>query len=206
MSGPEPRRGRGPRVVGGELGGRRLAAPHGMRTRPTTDRVKEALFAALGPDRVEGMSVLDVYAGSGSLAVEALSRGASRAVLVERDRRAAEVARANLSRMALAARARVVVRPIRSFLTSPPPPEGPFGLVFLDPPYEQAEQDLEPVLAGLARPGWVDADARVMMELRAATAPGHRGPAAAGWVPSGWGIAWERTYGDTLVRVVAPST
>lgn len=205
MSGPQPRRGRGPRVIGGELGGLRLAAPHGMRTRPTTDRVKEALFAALGPDRIEGASVLDGYAGSGALSIEALSRGASHALLVERDRRAAEVARANLLRTGLKARARVVVRSVRGVLSSPPPADAPFGLVFLDPPYDLAERDLEHVLAGLARPGWLHPGAVVMMELRAATGGAAEGPAAVGWVPPGWETVWERTYGDTLVRVVSPS-
>lgn len=189
-------------MIGGELGGRRLAAPRGLRTRPTTDRVKEALFAVLRPERLDGASVLDGYAGSGALSIEALSRGADRAVLVERDRRAAEVARANLSRTGLEERARVLVRSVRGVLAAPPPPEAPFTLVFLDPPYEIAERELVEVLAGLTRPGWLAPGAPVVMELRVATAPSDDGPAVPGWRPAAWETVWERTYGDTLVRVV----
>ncbi len=167
---------------------------------------KRQLFSGpLAAHRIDGVAVLDVYAGSGSLAIDALSRGADRAVLVERDRRAAEAARANLVRTGLRRRARVAVRPIGSLLASPPPSEAPFGLVFLDPPYEAAERELGPVLDGLVRPGWLEPGALVMMELRAATTAGAEGPAAAGWEPPGYETVWERTYGDTLVRVVTPA-
>ena len=87
------------RVVAGRLGGRRLRAPRGRDTRPTSDRVREALFAMLGP--IDGVRVLDLFAGSGALAIEALSRGAAGAVIVERDGRAVEVIRANLEALGL---------------------------------------------------------------------------------------------------------
>ena len=77
---------RKPRIIAGEAGGRRLAVPAGDAVRPTSDRVKESVFAALGPGRLVGARVLDLYAGSGALGLEALSRGASAAVLVERER------------------------------------------------------------------------------------------------------------------------
>ena len=93
------------RVIAGELGGRRLHAPHGDRTRPTSDRVREALFMALGP--LEGARVADLFAGSGALAIEALSRGASRADLVESDRNARAAIARNVAELGLAERVRV---------------------------------------------------------------------------------------------------
>src|SRR5579859_95724 len=87
------------RVIAGRFGGRRLSSPRGRTTRPTSDRVREATFALLGP--VEEASVLDLFAGTGALGIEALSRGAARAVFVERDARAARALRANLAALAL---------------------------------------------------------------------------------------------------------
>src|SRR5262249_60883509 len=85
------------RVIAGELGGRRLHAPHGSRTRPTSDRVREALFMALGP--LDGAHVVDLYAGSGALAIEALSRGAAWAALVDSGRQARDAAHRNLEEL-----------------------------------------------------------------------------------------------------------
>ena len=85
-----------PRIIAGEAGGRRLAVPAGDAVRPTSDRVKESVFSALGPDRLVGARVLDLYAGSGALGLEALSRGAAGAILVERDQAAARAVRANI--------------------------------------------------------------------------------------------------------------
>ena len=93
------------RVIAGELGGRRLHAPHGDKTRPTSDRVREALFMALGP--LAGYRVVDLYAGSGALAIEALSRGAVWADLVERDNRARQAIARNVEELALADRVQV---------------------------------------------------------------------------------------------------
>src|SRR5204863_4358625 len=105
----------GVRVVAGRLGGRRLRAPRGRDTRPTSDRVREALYSMLGP--LEGARVLDLFAGSGALAIEALSRGAAHAVIVERDGRAVEVIRANLEGLGLGEdEARVVHGPARAAL------------------------------------------------------------------------------------------
>ena len=139
--------GRGPRVIAGEAGGLRLATPPGTSTRPTADRVKEALFSALGPDRIEDASVLDGYAGSGALAIEALSRGAATAVLVDHDAQAVAAIRKNLVHTHLGARARVAQRDVAVFLRMPPPtPEAPFDLVLLDPPYDQPPSDLASAL------------------------------------------------------------
>lgn len=120
------------RVVAGSLGGRTLAAPPGRATRPTSERVREALFSALGD--VRGHRVLDLYAGTGALAIEALSRGAAYAVLVESQRAALAALHGNLDALALRERAKVLGRPVeraRALLGR----EGPFDLVLADPPW-----------------------------------------------------------------------
>ena len=106
------------RVIAGEAGGRRLVAPKGD-VRPTADRVKESLFAALGADRLEGAVVLDLYAGSGALGIEALSRGAATAVFVDKDHRAHEAIRTNLATTGFAERAHVSQAAVDSFLGRP---------------------------------------------------------------------------------------
>lgn len=194
MTRPSRGHGRGLRVVAGDMGGLPLVAPRGERTRPTSDRVKESLFAALGADRIAGASVLDAFAGSGALAIEALSRGADRAVLVDRDIGAVQAVRRNLHTTRLAGRARVQRRNIASFLRDAPPPEAPFDLVLLDPPYDLPDHELAAVLEALAAPGWLGPDAVVVVEQRASA-----GPLPA---PAGWEARWERAYGDTLVRIV----
>jgi 16S rRNA (guanine966-N2)-methyltransferase len=196
MSRPSRGHGRALRVIAGDVGGQTLVAPRGERTRPTAGRVKEALFAALGADRVVGASVLDAYAGSGALAIEALSRGAARAVLVDRDVGAVDAIRRNLRSTRLVRRARVQRRNVTAFLRAPPPPEAPFDLVLLDPPYDLAPGELATVLEALAAPGWVSHDATVVVEQAA----GSPLPP----VPHGWEARWERAYGDTLVRILGP--
>jgi 16S rRNA (guanine966-N2)-methyltransferase len=130
------------RVITGSACGLRLEAP-GAGTRPISDRVKQALFAMLDaiPGDVMSRPVLDLFAGSGAMAIEALSRGAPRAVLVERDSRAISVIERNLQHTGLARRARVVRRDVRTLLSTGPAnvPEAPFGLVVIDPPYEMAD-------------------------------------------------------------------
>jgi 16S rRNA (guanine966-N2)-methyltransferase len=185
-------------VIAGEVGGLRLTAPKGTRTRPTADRVKESLFGALGPDRLLGAAVLDLYAGSGALAIEALSRGAASALLVDRDALAVDAIRRNLSTTKLGDRARVQHRGVGAVVGGAPPAGAPFDLVFCDPPYDQPAGKLAGVLAALAEPGWVAADGTVVVE-RAASA----GPPL---LTSGWGVTWSRVYGDTLVVLVAPAT
>lgn len=180
-------------MVGGSAAGLRLLAPAGPGTRPTADRTKEAVFAALGS--LTGAAVLDLYAGSGALAVEALSRGAARAVLVERDRRALDVIRTNLATTGLAAHARVDPRSVRAVLAGGPPSEAPFDLVLVDPPYDTPAGDLETVLGALAGPGWLAPGALVVLERpRTEDLPA---------LPPGWRAAWRRSYGDTLVVLAA---
>jgi 16S rRNA (guanine966-N2)-methyltransferase len=124
------------RVIAGELKGQRLVAPRGWKVRPTSDRVREAIFSALG-DRVEGATILDLYCGTGALAIEALSRGAERAVLVDQDTRPAL---GNLQRLGLADRAELVRADVGRWLgeVSSAAAEEKFDLVFVDAPYRLA--------------------------------------------------------------------
>ena len=184
-----PKGRRAPRVIAGEAGGRRLAVPPGEKVRPTSDRVKEAVFAALGHDRLAGARVLDLYAGSGALALEAISRGASSALLVERDREVARAIAANVEATGMADRARLRVGSVAAVLAEAP--EAPFDLVFLDPPYDLPPGDLSAVLLRLAEGGWAAAGATLVIE-RAAAAPIPE-------LPPGWRSTWERCYGDTLM-------
>ena len=166
------------RVVTGTAGGLRLEAP-GSGTRPFSDRVKQALFSLLEAERPDiwEHSHLDLFAGSGSAGIEALSRGAPQAVLVEKDGRAAAVIERNLERTGLLLRARVVRRDVSGFLAMPSAgvPEAPFGSVVLDPPYAQVT-DLAASLARLGAPGseWLDAAAVVVAKHFWKTPPPER--------------------------------
>jgi 16S rRNA (guanine966-N2)-methyltransferase len=175
------------RVIAGRFGGRRLSAPPGRDTRPTADRVREALFSTLGP--LDGEVVLDLFAGSGALAIEALSRGAGRALLVERDPRAAAVIRSNLDKVGVGENeARVVQAPARAALRDARASGDTYDLVFLDPPYRSAAtlgRELSEALDGLLAPGArivSESDRRAPLEL---SFPLHH----------------ERRYGDTLIRI-----
>jgi 16S rRNA (guanine(966)-N(2))-methyltransferase RsmD len=142
------------RVIAGELKGQRLVAPRGWKVRPTSDRVREAIFSALG-ERVAEAAVLDLYAGTGALAIEALSRGAARAVMVDRDTRPA---RGNVQRLGLERRAELVRAEVGRWLAAvPEDSERPrFDLVFVDAPYRLADrvaQDLNTHLPRLLAVG-----------------------------------------------------
>ena len=137
------------RVIAGDLGGQRLVAPRGWKVRPTSDRVREAIFSALG-ERVLGARVLDLYSGTGALAIEALSRGAREAVLVDRDTRPAL---GNVERLGLGTRAELVRADVGRWLGAAP--EGPdfpgFDLVFVDAPYRLADRVAEDLNTHLPR-------------------------------------------------------
>src|SRR6187402_1047859 len=142
------------RVIAGELKGQRLVAPRGWKVRPTSDRVREAIFSILG-SRVEGAQVLDLYCGTGALAIEALSRGAASAVLVDRDTRPAL---GNVRRLGLAERAELVRADAGRWLdqASASSAAGKFDLVFVDAPYRLADrvvQDLNTHLPQLLAEG-----------------------------------------------------
>ena len=177
------------RVVGGRLGGRRLRPVPGRQTRPTSDRVREALFSVLG-DRVRGARVLDLFAGTGALAIEALSRGAGSAVLVEQAAPAVAVIRANLDALGLAGQARVRRTRAETYLRTQR--DGPFDLVLLDPPYGAPVGLVAGLLGRLAR-GALAPGAVVVVEAAARAEP-PPWPAALVADPP-------RRYGDTALHV-----
>lgn len=161
------------RVIAGELGGRTLVAPRGWRVRPTSDRVREAIFSTLG-ERVLGARVLDLYCGTGALAIEALSRGAAAAVLVDRDVRPAL---GNVVRLGLRDRAELVRADVGRWLGSlTDRVEAPrFDLVFVDAPYrlaDRVEQELDTLLpAALADGGRLVVESGARRPLRISSLP-----------------------------------
>ncbi len=176
------------RVIAGRLRGRRLAAPPGRGTRPTSDRVREALFSMLGD--VRGASALDLFAGTGALGIEALSRGAARATFVERDREALRALRANLHALGLAGPdAEVRAGDALAALRTARARGETYDLVFLDPPYARAG-GLADTLAQLLPGVLAGAGARVVAESD------RRAPLRIGRSP-----ARERRYGDTLIAI-----
>ena len=176
------------RVVAGSLGGRRLVAPRGAGTRPTSDRVREAVFSILGD--VTGQTVLDLFAGSGALGIEALSRGAASATFVDSAARAIASVRANVRALGVEG-ADVRRASARAFLAEARLAERQYDLVLLDPPYRDAARlagdlshDLPQVLAPGARIV-AESDRRAPLDLALA-------------------LRSERRYGDTLIRVYQP--
>jgi 16S rRNA (guanine966-N2)-methyltransferase len=173
------------RVIAGIHKGRRLQTPGGLETRPTSDRVREALFSILG-ERVAEARVLDLFAGSGALGIEALSRGAASATFVDNAAPAVRAIGANLE--ALGADAEVVRAEARRFLGGASRSARQYDLVFLDPPYRLAASlggDLSEPLMGVTAPGAtvvVESDRRAPLEI---DLPLHD----------------ERRYGDTLIRI-----
>ena len=183
------------RVIAGLAGGRRLAVPRGVSTRPTSDRAREGLFGTvvseIGP--LAGKRVLDLYAGSGAVGLEALSRGALEVLLVESDARAAAVIRANIAAVGLGG-ARVRQDKVERLLANPPVPpdatgEGPdrYGLVFADPPYAVTAAAVTRVLTLLAA-GWLADEALVVIERATRSGP-------VDW-PPGFQPGKSRGYGE----------
>jgi 16S rRNA (guanine(966)-N(2))-methyltransferase RsmD len=175
------------RVIAGAYGGRRLKAPPGRGTRPTSDRVREALFSILGT-RVEDAAVLDLFAGSGALGLEALSRGAASATFVDSAPAALRALRANLE--TLGAEAEIVRADALRWLGAARDEARQYSLVFLDPPYQRAEE-LGPALSD-ALPGVLAREALVVTESD------RRAPLTL-TMPA----IDERRYGDTLIRLHA---
>ena len=179
------------RIIAGAHRGRRLVTPAGEHVRPTKDIVREAGFSALDArNLLVDAHVLDLYSGSGAFGIEALSRGATRAVLVERDRHALAAIRQNIDKLGIGGEARVVNADVVRFVGGPPPVDAPFDVVFADPPYETSDDGVTALVAALGRPGWVADDAAVVIERPA------RNPVAP---PPGWQIGWSRGFGDTLL-------
>lgn len=180
------------RIVAGSAGGRRLAVPGGRdarSTRPTTDRVREALFAALVSARggLAGDVVLDLFAGSGALGLEAVSRGAGSATLVEVDAGAAATARANVAALGLGGPVRVVRAAVATFLTGA---RRPADLVLADPPWALPAAEVDAVL-GLLADGWLAPAATVVVER-------GRRDAGPSW-PAGFDGRPVRLYGETAL-------
>ncbi|AWE52641.1 MULTISPECIES: 16S rRNA (guanine(966)-N(2))-methyltransferase RsmD [Streptomyces] len=153
------------RVIAGAAGGRRLAVPPGTGTRPTSDRAREGLLSTWqsllgGP--LDGERVLDLYAGSGAVGLEALSRGASHTLLVEADARAARVVRENVKSLGLPG-AEVRSGKAEQIIRTTAPGE-PYDIVFLDPPYAVSDDDLREILLTLRAGGWLASDALVTVE------------------------------------------
>ena len=179
------------RIIAGAHGGRRLSAPAGALTRPTSDRVREAFFSALDSMiDLTGTRFADLYAGSGAVGLEALSRGAVHALLVEADGRAARTIRDNIVALRLGSAARLVTGKVAQVVAAPPD-GGPYDVVFADPPYAVTDAELAEVQQSLIDAGWLAPDAVVVLER--ATRGG-----AVTWVD---GITADRSrrYGETTL-------
>lgn len=180
------------RVTGGNLRGRRIRVPPGAGVRPTSDRVRESLFGRLGD--LDGVRVLDLFAGSGALGIEALSRGASEAVFVERSDAVAAVLRANLEGLGLGERAQLLRADAAAGVRRLARQEDRFELALLDPPYRDAAA-LEQALRALVSSGILAPRATVMVE-----ASKHAPPMAV----EGLTLVDERRYGDTVLHRFEP--
>ncbi|GIG69107.1 16S rRNA (guanine(966)-N(2))-methyltransferase RsmD [Phytomonospora endophytica] len=151
------------RIIAGDMKGRRLQTPPGDRTRPTSDRVREALFGSLTSLLdFDGARVADLYAGSGAVGLEACSRGAGHVLLVESDARAARVIRANITALGVGDRVVLTTSSVRGALAAPP--GEPYDLVFADPPYTLDNAEVTADLAALVEGGWLHEDSLVLVE------------------------------------------
>jgi 16S rRNA (guanine966-N2)-methyltransferase len=175
------------RVIAGEAGGRRLAVPAGRDTRPTSDRAREGLFGTIvsiaGP--LTGKRVLDLYAGSGAVGLEALSRGAEHVLLVESSRPAVAAIKANIEALGLPGAVLAADRVERLLSRGP---EETYDIVFADPPYAVPDTDVAAVLTGLAVGGWLEPGALVVVERATRSGPLN-------W-PAGYRPERERRYGE----------
>ncbi|GHJ56093.1 DNA methylase [Nonomuraea sp. TT08I-71] len=179
------------RIVAGALGGRRIAAPPGAGTRPTSDRVREALFSAVQAELdLDGARVADLYAGSGAVGLEALSRGAAHVLLVESDPRAARVIRENIAALRAAPAARLVTGKVATVLAAGPD-GGAYDVVFADPPYAVPAEEITAMLAALVGGGWLAPDALVVVERSSRTGEVE-------WV-EGITAGRSRRYGETTL-------
>jgi len=136
------------RIISGSLGGRLIAAPDGKKTHPMSERIRNALFNSLGD--VEGLRVLDAFAGTGALGIEALSRGAEHATFIERDRLAQKILQENIESLGIAENAKIIKAPVASWINTY---EGPkFDLILADPPYHDPQFSTALKLTGLLKP------------------------------------------------------
>ena len=186
------------RIISGRLRGLSIDVPP-AGTRPTTDRVREALFSSID-SRVDldGAAVLDLFAGSGALGLEAISRGADTALFVEENPRAVACLKKNTAGLSSSPSIRATVRraALPGAVGGPCPVAGGFHLVLADPPYDRSGTLDEPVLRALQEEGWLAEDALVVWERS------KRDPAVR-W-PDGYEVEFERTYGETTVEMARP--
>jgi len=176
------------RVIAGEWRGRKLLAPAGQQTRPTADRTRETLFSMLASrlGSFEGLRVADLYAGSGALGLEALSRGAAEAVFVENERAAVKAIEANIATLGAASRST-----IRAMSAARLPASPPFDLVLADPPYEPGSGTK--IAEAVGKAGWLAPRGWIAIET-------HRGDAVA--PPDGWEIDAERDVGRARITLL----
>jgi 16S rRNA (guanine966-N2)-methyltransferase len=181
------------RIIGGTAGGRRIATPRGVNTRPTSDRVREALFSAVESwcGSLSGLRFLDLYAGSGAVGLEAWSRGAGVVTLVEQDRRTATMIAANARDLGFT-RAHVVTGSVATTLLRSP--TAPYDVAFLDPPYAHPSSSVVADLASMRDHNWLVPGAMVIVE---------RGSRAAEplW-PEGFARSRDKKYGETMLWYV----
>jgi len=178
------------RIIGGAAGGRRLSTPRGVRTRPTSDRVREALFSAIESwcGSLRGLRFLDLYAGSGAIGLEAWSRGAGVVTMVEHDRRTAALISENARTIGFA-RAKVISAPVAATLRRAP--SAPYDITFLDPPYTLPDDALAADLRALTDEAWLVPGALVVVE-RSGRSPEPL------W-PEGIMAGREKRYGETVL-------
>lgn len=186
-----------PRIIAGALGGRPVPGPPGRGTRPTSDRVREALFSRLeGWGALEGARVLDLFAGTGALSFESISRGADRAVMVEKHAPTARALRSTAAALGIADRCHVhagkALHQVTTLLEEPS--IEPFTLAFLDPPYDVTIEALEELLVTM-RPVLAD-DALAVIERSSRTRPLQ-------W-PDGWADDGTKKYGETVLQYGGP--
>jgi len=177
------------RVIAGEAKGTRLKSP-GTGTRPMTDRVKEAVFSSLGD--FSGLQVLDLYAGSGSLGLEALSRGAKHATFVESAREAILSLERNIEATSMGSRSEVVWADVGATMANPS--DERMDLIFVDPPYSMNKDEVLRTLESIVTGGFLSDDGKVVM---------HRPGKESQLAPFGLAMIWERDYGQATVSVFA---
>ncbi len=184
---PRGHTGRVTRVIAGTAGGRRLSVPPGRDTRPTSDRAREGLFSTVHSllGDLAGLRVADLYAGSGAVGLEALSRGAGHVLLVESSPRAARVIRANIDTLGLPG-AELVADRVERVLRRPPPE--PYDLIFADPPYAVTDEAVAGMLAELREGGWLAPGALIVVERATRGGPFR-------W-PAGYEGVRARRYGE----------
>ncbi len=179
------------RIIAGTARGRRLRTPTGDVTRPTADRVKEALFSSLDArlGSLAGLRFLDMYAGSGAVGLEARSRGAGGVTLIESSRSSAAVIRSNVQALGFDAVTVIVAK--AELMGTEPPPAGPFDVAFFDPPYSMATERLTGLLADLLGAGWFGSGAWLVVE---------RDRRGAHWAwPTGVEAVQSKRYGETVL-------